>query len=399
MTAPVTPAHLTHFACGVPRTYEPARWRGLCECGRPLAARYDWNAIKGLVSRDALIGRTPRCWRHRGRCRSRSSGRRSLGGLYPARARAAGSRAARTRPRALLVKDESPNPTGSFKARPVPRGHDGGRTRAHRRAADAGNAGGALAAVRRARGSSPHVFVPKTARRRSSWSARARRDRHACSGFIHDAGRRLREVAQADWFDLSTLKEPFRAEGQETMGYELAEQGDWRLPDVVVYPTGGGTGLVGMWKAFEELEALGWIEAGRRPRMVSVQVEGCARSARVRQRRPRGRAVGNIRARSPPACACRSRWATAGCSTCCASHGAAVAVGEDAMLDDSSCCRALGVLSPRPRRRGARGAAKARRGEARCSRARRSLFNTGSGLKYLEAVTAALNARAEAKTP
>jgi threonine synthase len=180
----------------------------------------------------------------------------------------------------LYVKAESLNPTGSFKARGMSVAVTVARDRGVRRLAlpSAGNAGGAAAAYGALGGLSVELFLP-------GWTPEPfRLEAAACGAAVHlvdgdiaDCGLRVREGAREyGWFDLSTLREPYRLEGKKTLGYELAEQLGARLPDVVVYPTGGGTGLVGMWKAFEELEQLGWVEPGARPRMIAVQASGCA---------------------------------------------------------------------------------------------------------------------------
>jgi threonine synthase len=180
----------------------------------------------------------------------------------------------------LFIKDESTNPTGSFKAR--------GLASAVSKAKElgigkvifptAGNAGSAMAAYAARAGIQATIYMPKdTPRANVEASRMAGAEVVLVDGLISDAagmaGERAREEA---WFDLSTFKEPYRVEGKKIMGYELAEAFHWRLPDVIVYPTGGGTGLVGMWKAFAELEELGWLEHSKRPRMVAVQAEGCA---------------------------------------------------------------------------------------------------------------------------
>jgi len=180
----------------------------------------------------------------------------------------------------LYIKDESLNPTQSFKAR----GQSAAITRARYLGAKtialptAGNAGNAAAAYCAAAGLACEVFIPKDAKRPFVDECRLY-GAHVTlvDGLITDAGRMaLEKGGPLGWYDVSTLKEPYRIEGKKTMAFELAEQMSWQWPDWIVYPTGGGTGMVGMWKAFEELEAIGWVAAGRRPRMVSVQAEGCA---------------------------------------------------------------------------------------------------------------------------
>jgi len=180
----------------------------------------------------------------------------------------------------LYVKDESSNPTGSFKAR--------GLAAAISRAKElgiekviiptAGNAGGAMAAYAARAGLRAHIFMPKDTPFANIEESRiAGAEVVLVDGLISEAAGLAGEKARTEgWFDLSTFKEPYRMEGKKIMGYELAEAFGWELPDVIVYPTGGGTGLVGMWKAFAELQDLGWLNSKKRPRMVSVQADGCA---------------------------------------------------------------------------------------------------------------------------
>jgi threonine synthase len=180
----------------------------------------------------------------------------------------------------LHIKDESLNPTNSFKAR----GQSTAVTRARALGAttlsvpSAGNAGCAMAAYAARAGLDARVFLPRDVKRPFvDECALYGATTALVDGLITDAGRLAAETGRPlGWYDVSTLKEPYRLEGKKTMGFELAEQLGWRWPDWIVYPTGGGTGLIGMWKAFEELEAIGWIAPGRRPRMVSVQADGCA---------------------------------------------------------------------------------------------------------------------------
>lgn len=179
----------------------------------------------------------------------------------------------------LLVKEESGNPTGSFKARGLSAAVTTARALGAKKIAlpTAGNAGGAAAAYAAKAGLECHVFMPRDTPKVFRIECEAYGAKVVLvDGLIDDCGRIVGERKAAEgWFDVSTLKEPYRVEGKKTMGYEIAEQLGWTLPDVVVYPTGGGTGLIGMWKAFDEMEALGWIGPAR-PRMVSVQAEGCA---------------------------------------------------------------------------------------------------------------------------
>jgi threonine synthase len=180
----------------------------------------------------------------------------------------------------LFVKDESSNPTGSFKARGLSAAVSKAKELGIKKVIipTAGNAGGAMAAYAARAGLRAHIFMPKdTPYANIEESRMAGAEVILVDGLISDAAGMAGEKARAEgWFDVSTFKEPYRVEGKKVMGYELAESFGWRLPDVIIYPTGGGTGLVGMWKAFAELEELGWLEHTKRPRMVSVQADGCA---------------------------------------------------------------------------------------------------------------------------
>jgi threonine synthase len=178
-----------------------------------------------------------------------------------------------------LIKDESLNPTQSFKARGMSAAVSMALELGVKKLAapSAGNAGGALAAYAARAGLEAHIFMPRDTPRANVVECQ-QTGAHVTliDGLITDCGAEVARRKEAEgWFDVSTLKEPYRVEGKKTLGYELAEQLDWKLPDVIIYPTGGGTGLVGMWKAFDEMEEMGWIGSDR-PRMVTVQSEGCA---------------------------------------------------------------------------------------------------------------------------
>ncbi len=272
---------LTHLECGLCRKQYPADMlHTVCpECGRPLIARYDLTRAASCVSRDDVAGRVPTLWRYRELLPVESDEHIvSLGeGFTPLiHARRLGQALGMPR---LFIKDEGVNPTGSFKAR--------GLTMAISRAKElgvtevvipsAGNAAGAMAAYAARAGMKAHVFMPKDVPLPFRMECAAYgADVTLVDGLITDCGKRAHAGAlEHGWFDVSTLKEPYRLEGKKTMGYELAENFGWHLPDVVIYPTGGGTGLIGMWKAFSELKSLGWVD-GKRPRMISVQAEGCA---------------------------------------------------------------------------------------------------------------------------
>jgi len=273
---------LTHLSCAACNTrFSPDVLRNLClACGKPLLAGYDLAAVGATLDRRALAGREASLWRYRELLPLPAAAEPVTLGegftpLLPAPRLGAALELDR-----LYVKDEAINPTGSFKARGMAvavsmAAHLGAKGLA---APSAGNAGGALAAYAARAGLPAYVVMPRdTPRANVVECTRAGAEVTLIDGLITDCGRLVAERAAANgWFDVSTLKEPYRVEGKKTMGYELAEQLGWRLPDVVVYPTGGGTGLVGMWKAFDELAELGWVDPVRRPRMVSVQATGCA---------------------------------------------------------------------------------------------------------------------------
>jgi threonine synthase len=274
--------YFTHLECSVPcgaPTLDPREKHFLCQCGAPLLARYDLDAARAWT-RDSLAGREPTMWRYR-ELMPLFDGETpvSLGeGFTPLfHAKSLGRSLGLQR---LFIKDESLNPTNSFKAR----GQSAAITRAKYLGAKtialptAGNAGNAAAAYAAAAGLACEVFIPKDAKRPFVDECRLYgANVTLVDGLITDAGRMAAETGKPrGWYDVSTLKEPYRIEGKKTMAYELAEQFGWRWPDWIVYPTGGGTGMVGMWKAFDELERIGWVDPQRRPRMVSVQAENCA---------------------------------------------------------------------------------------------------------------------------
>ena len=188
----------------------------------------------------------------------------------------------------LFIKEEAANPTGTFKARGLSMAVTMARHYGLKKLAvpSAGNAAGALAAYAAAAGIEAHIFMPRDVPLANYLEAVAYgANVTLVNGLISDCARMVAERKEAEgWFDISSLKEPFRVEGKKTMGYELVEQGGWRYPDAVFYPTGGGVGLIGMWKAFEEMEALGWVAPGRRPKMVAVQSSGCAPVAKAFRR-------------------------------------------------------------------------------------------------------------------
>jgi threonine synthase len=277
-----TPNFLSALICpGCGATYPPQQVHTFCPaCQSPLLAEYDLESARARLDRDSFRFRRIGMWRWyellpvydpacivtlgEGDCPLLRLVRISRELSLPY----------------VFVKDESANPTGTFKAR--------GLSAAVSKAAElgirkviiptAGNAGGAMAAYAARAGMKALIYFPKdTPRANIDESRMAGAKVVLVDGLISDAAGVAGETALREgWFDLSTFKEPYRLEGKKIMGYELAEAFQWELPDVIIYPTGGGTGLVGMWKAFRELEALGWLRGARKPRMVSVQAEGCA---------------------------------------------------------------------------------------------------------------------------
>lgn len=276
-----TPSTLTHLECGLcGKTFDADRLMNLCpECGKPLLARYDLARARQTLTREALSGRVASLWRYAEVLPvRRADAVLSLGEgwtpLFHAARLGEQIGCAQT-----YIKDESLNPTGSFKARglslAVSRALELGATSLA--IPSAGNAAGAMSAYAALAGLPAHVFMPQDVPMTFRVECQGLGATVTLvDGLITDCGVKVREgVPVHGWFDVSTLKEPYRLEGKKTMGYELAEQLEWQLPDVIIYPTGGGTGLVGMWKAFDEMEALGLID-GMRPRMVTVQSAGCA---------------------------------------------------------------------------------------------------------------------------
>src|SRR5689334_23076558 len=277
----MTNSTLTHLECGMcGATYAPNQLLNLCPaCARPLLARYDLARAAATLTPAALAGRAPNMWRYAEVLPVQDQRFQiSLGEGWTPLARAArlGERIGCPN---TYIKDESLNPTGSFKAR----GLSAAVSRAYELGArelaipSAGNAAGAMSAYAALAGLPAHVFMPADVPLAFRAECKALGARVTLvDGLINDCAAKVREgAAQYGWFDVSTLKEPYRIEGKKTMGYELAEQLEWTLPDVIIYPTGGGTGLIGMWKAFDEMEQMGLI-GSQRPRMVSVQSTGCA---------------------------------------------------------------------------------------------------------------------------
>jgi len=380
--------HLSCTACG--RRHEWSQLQNLCSvCAKPLFANYDLAGVGRALTREALATREKSLWRYREVLplpldeEPVSLGEGGTPLLHAARFGASLGLAN------LWVKDEAQNPTQSFKARGMAVAVSMAKYLGATKLAvpTAGNAGGALAAYAARAGLEAHIFMPRDTPRANVIECREL-GAHVTliDGLITDCAAEIARRKTAEgWFDLSTLKEPYRVEGKKTLGYELAEQMDWELPDVILYPTGGGTGLIGMWKAFDEMEALGWIGA-KRPRMFSVQAEGCAPIVRAFE-------AGAISAVEFP-----------DARTCASGLRVPKAIGDFLMLrilresnggalavDDEEMMRTTREVGPKE------GLFVAPEGAA-CFAALRTLgasgniasndqiviFNTGSGIKYLE---------------
>jgi threonine synthase len=395
--------HLECTRCGA--RYSSGEPRNLCpNCGKVLFARYDLDRVRAEVRREELTGREQTMWRYRevmpvenpANIVTLGEGMTPLLPL-PAVGRKLGLRG-------VFVKEEGLNPTGSFKARGLSAAVSKAKELGVRAASmpSAGNAGSAAAAYCARAGIELYLVMPVDVPHVNQvecteYGAHT----YLIHGLINDAGRSLREQGQAKgWFDLSTLKEPYRVEGKKTMGYELAEQFGWSLPDVIIYPTGGGTGIVGMWKAFDEMEALGWI-GGHRPRMVIVQAAGCAPMVRAHR-------AGHERAEP---------WTNA--QTIAAglrvpeaigdylileavreSGGYAYSVTDEQILADMRELAALEGVFACPEGAAAYGALKAMVEEGRIAADERVVvFNTGAGIKYADLLRPELPAFEPAHPP
>jgi threonine synthase len=386
----------SHLECSVPcgaGPFDPKQIHHLCTCGAPLLARYDLTAAKRM-SPSAFAAREGSMWRYRELMplldrNGQPESPISLGeGWTPLiRTRRLGAALGLEK---LYVKDESLNPTNSFKAR----GLSAAVTRAFYLGAKtlsiptAGNAGNAMAAYAARANLTAQVFMPKDVkipfiRECEIYGAEVT----LVDGLITDAGRIAAEKGKPlGWYDVSTLKEPYRIEGKKTMGYEIAEQLGWKLPDWIIYPTGGGTGMVGMWKAFAEMSALGWIDPVRRPQMVTVQAAGCA---------PIVRAFGAGAEKAAPwenaqtiADGLRVPKAIGDFLVLRAlreSNGAAIAVGDAEMVTGMKDLGRLEGISAAPEGGAALQALRVLVGDGRIKpHDSVVLFNTGGALKYLD---------------
>ena len=279
------PTFVTHLECSqTGEHYQADQIHNLSRAGKPLLVRYDLAGVRKALSKSALAERPPDLWRYRELLPVRRSADIVSLGEAVTPLVALGKLAKKIGGGELLVKDEGRLPTGSFKARGLVMAVSMAKALGitHMAMPTNGNAGAALAAYATSCGIKTTIFCPAdTPEVNVSEIELQGATVYRVNGLIDDCGKIVGEgKAQRGWFDVSTLKEPYRIEGKKTMGLELAEQLGWQVPDAIFYPTGGGTGLIGMWKAFAELEAIGFI-GGKRPRMIAVQAAGCAPMVRA----------------------------------------------------------------------------------------------------------------------
>lgn len=384
--------HLTCTACGLRHEWETLQ--NLCTaCQKPLFPVYDLAAAGRVFTREALATREKSLWRYRevlplpADAEPVSLGE---GGTPLLRAARFGDRLGVS---SLWVKDEAQNPTQSFKARgmavAVSMAKHLGATKLA--VPTAGNAGGALAAYAARAGLEAHIFMPRDTPRANIIECRELGAQVVLiDGLITDCGAEIERRKGAEgWFEMSTLKEPYRVEGKKTLGYELAEQLGWVLPDVILYPTGGGTGLIGMWKAFDEMEVLGWIGSAR-PRMFSVQASGCAPIVRAFE------AGEKTAAEFPNAHTCASGLRVPKAvgdflmlDILRASKGGAVTVDDEEMIRITREVGSTEGLFVAPEGAACFAALKSLLSTGQIAREESVvIFNTGSGIKYLDCYSA-----------
>jgi threonine synthase len=394
--------HVKNLECSFcHREYEARRLHNVCtECGKPLLVRYDLKRIAKFLTRQSLFARRPDIWRYRELLPVRREDNIvTLGEGWTPLLHAV-SLGESLGLRELYVKDESLNPTQSFKARGMSVAVSMAKELGVKKLAapSAGNAAGALAAYCARARIGAYLFMPRDTPRANIIECEvAGAHVTLMDGLITDCGAEVARRKESEgWFDVSTLKEPYRVEGKKTLGYEIAEQLEWTLPDVIIYPTGGGTGLVGMWKAFDELQQLGWI-GDKRPRMISVQAAGCAPIVRAFEAGDRFAA--EFQNAATVASGLRVPKAIGDFMILDAireSGGTAITVTDEELIEGAKeLARIEGIFAapeggacvPALRKLLARGDVKP--GE------KVVLFNTGSGIKYLDVFAS----RSKARTP
>jgi threonine synthase len=382
-------AKVTHLVCSLcERKFEAAQVWNVCECGGPLLVRYDLDKLRHRWRRRDVPNGPSNMWRY-APVLPVDTAIITLGeGWTPLiKAKRLGKVAGADD---LWVKDEGLNPTGSFKARglacAISMCVELGVTKVA--IPSAGNAASALAAYAAAAGIEAHIFMPRDVPQSNYLECKAYgADVRLVDGLISDCGKLVAELAPREgWFDISTLKEPYRIEGKKTMGYEVAEQLEWELPDAIFYPTGGGVGLIGMWKAFQEMELLGWI-GSKRPKMIAVQAAGCQPIVRAfEEKEPRSRfyddahtIAAGLRVPKPLGDFLILQAIRASCGT-------AIAVTDEEMLDAGVELASLEGIYAAPEGAACIAALKKLLANGFLKSSERIvIYNTGSGLKYPEA--------------
>jgi len=392
-------SNITHLECSLCATrFEPHRVHNLCSCGGTLFVRYDLPEIRAIWTRDQVRSARPDLWRYLPVLPpQRPESIVSLGeGMTPLiRAPRLGAAIGSEQ---LWVKDEGLNPTASFKARGMTTAITMAKELGIRKIAipSAGNAASAAAAYAAAAGIEAHIFMPKDVPQSNYIECKTLGATVTLvDGLISDCARIVAERKdQEGWFDMSTLREPYRVEGKKTMGYEVAEQFDWELPDAIFYPTGGGVGMIGMWKAFHELEQLGWIGV-RRPKMIAVQAAGCQPIVRAfEQGAERSEFWQNASTIAAGLRVPKPLGDVLILNILRESAGSAIAISDEDILDPGRELASLEGIFAAPE--GAACVAAARKliaSQFLKPADRMVLYNTGSGLKYLDAYAARFNAR------
>ena len=379
--------HLECSLCGA--KYDAAGVANLCTCGGPLLVRYDLTVIRHRWPRREVASGPATMWRYAPVLPPAEASVVTLGeGWTPlVRTKRLGARIGAEQ---LWVKDEGLNPTASFKARGLSCAVSMCVELGIKKVAipSAGNAASAMAAYAAAAGIEAHIFMPRDVPQANYLECKAY-GAHVTlvDGLISDCGRMVAEQGPKEgWFDVSTLKEPYRIEGKKTMGYEVAEQMDWELPDAIFYPTGGGVGMIGMWKAFDEMEKLGWI-GSRRPKMIAVQADGCQPVVRAYlENEPRSRFWDGAHTLASGLRVPKPLGDFLVLNAVRESGGTAIAVSDEDMLEAGvhmACDE--GIFAAPEGAACVDAAARLLRSRFLKSTDRIVIYNTGSGLKYPEA--------------
>jgi len=383
-------AKATHLECSLcGARYDAASVANLCTCGGPLLVRYDLAVIRHRWPRREVANGPANMWRYAPVLPPSEASVVTLGeGWTPlVRTKRLGARIGAEQ---LWVKDEGLNPTASFKARGLSCAVSMCVELGIRKVAipSAGNAASAMAAYAAAAGIEAHIFMPRDVPQSNYLECKAY-GAHVTlvDGLISDCGRMVAEQGPKEgWFDVSTLKEPYRIEGKKTMGYEVAEQMGWELPDAIFYPTGGGVGMIGMWKAFDEMEKLGWI-GSRRPKMIAVQADGCQPVVRAYlENEPRSRFYDGAHTLASGLRVPKPLGDFLVLNAVRESGGTAIAVSDEDMLEAGvNMASDEGIFAAPEGAACVDAAARLLRSRFLKSSDRIVIYNTGSGLKYPEA--------------